>query len=439
MKKLSVFLTALLFVTMLLSGCSVENTNNNSMYAESTSNNSSTSRQENTSQNKSTLPANDNIIAGNHTLSETSTSTQPNTAAIKIETQKEFRGIWLAIYELSPSRKSMTEKEYRKKIDSIMENLLTIGVTDVFAQVRANCDSIYPSNYFKPYSPFEKDGSLIFDALKIIVSSAHDHGIKIHAWINPYRISAKDGVRDDDKIFNSVGKSDIYTSGNKAYLKPVSDNAKKLVLNGVREILTYGVDGIHIDDYFYPTGDKKIDADEYSAYKNAGGSLPLDDWRRSNVSSLVSSIYSLVKSSDSNRIFSISPGGDIEKNCNNLYADVKLWCSTPGYTDMIIPQIYFGFENDHQPFKRCLDSWKSIVTCDNVKLAVGLAAYKADSQDDYAGKGKNEWKQSNDIIKRQVEYLREKNCNGFVLFSYHYVFVDNNLINSEMQNLKTVL
>lgn len=440
MKKfLSVFLL-LAAVILPLSGCGEKFTSDNNLYAPSVSVSEPGSSVQAPTESRPTVPANDSVIASRAvgTAAYTSPSSAVSVTAPN-EAEKEFRGMWIAIYELSPNNTSISEKEYKAKIDRMMENLTTVGVTDVFAQVRANCDSIYPSKYFKNYYAFEKNGRLIFDALKIIVSSAHEHNIKLHAWINPYRISAKDGVADNDPIFRSVKKSDVYISGKRAHLKPVSENAKKLVLNGIRELLTYDVDGIHIDDYFYPTTDEKIDKDEYKSYKSAGGALSLPDWRRANVSSLVSSIYSLVKASGGNRIFSISPGGDIDKNQNYLYADVKLWGSASGYADMIIPQIYFGFENERQPFKRCLDGWKKIVTCPDVKLAVGLAAYKADSHDEYAGSGENEWKQNSDIIKREVEYLREKKCVGFVLFSYHYVFVDNNLINTEMQNLKSVL
>lgn len=440
MKKFLSLVSLLITAALLLTGCGGKNTGDNNSYAPSVSVVEPSSSVQTPSESRATVPANDNIVASD--ALGTAVYSSPPTSVSTVQPQKdekEFRGMWIAIYELSPKNTSISEAEYKAKIDKMMENLMTLGITDVFAQVRANCDSIYPSKYFKNYYAFERDGKLIFDALKIIVSSAHGHGIKIHAWINPYRISAKDSVSDNDPIFRSVKKSDVYISGKRAHLKPVSENAKRLVLNGVREILAYDVDGIHIDDYFYPTTDEKIDKEEYKSYKSSGGSLSLSDWRRANVSSLVSSLYSLVKSSGGNRIFSISPGGDIDKNQNYLYADVKLWCSTPGYADMIIPQIYFGFENERQPFKRCLDGWEKIRTCDGVKLAVGLAPYKANCHDEYAGSGENEWKQNSDIIKREVEYIRTKKCVGFALFSYHHVFVDNNLINTEMQNLKSVL
>lgn len=382
-----------------------------------------------------TLPASDSVIAASPLpSSETSSPVQENEK--ENQTASEFRAVWLAIYEIAPDFSNTTEEKYKEQIDAVMKNLLAFSTTDIFLQVRANCDSIYPSSYFKPNSAFEKNGRLYFDALKIITDCAHENGIKLHAWINPYRISATDGVDDSDPIFKFVDKSDIYTSGKKAYLKPVSDKARRLVLDGIREILSYDIDGIHIDDYFYPTDEKEIDKDEYSAYVSSGGTLSLSDWRKANVSSLVASIYSLVKSSGTNRIFSISPAGDIDKNKNTLYADVELWCSREGYTDMIIPQIYYGFENDAQPFEKCLDRWVEAVKCDSVRLVVGLSVYKSGQEDTYAGSGRDEWKNNSDIIKRQVEYLREKGCAGYSLFSYHHLLSENT--QSEMKNLSSL-
>lgn len=424
----------LILILALLSGCAFEkdkNATTDSPYYPSES--VSVSVPETTSDTtRETVPANDNIIASMQG------ATEPTAPPIQIESgnnNSEIHGVWLTIYEIQPKSKSMSESEYKTQIDAMTEKLKKISATDIFVQVRANCDSIYPSEYFKVYTPFEKNGEIIFDALKIIISSAHERDIKVHAWLNPYRISATDGASDDDPIFKSVQKDDIYKEGKKAYLKPSSENARKLVLNGVRELFEYDIDGVHIDDYFYPTDSEDIDENEYESYQNSGGTLSLGDWRRANVNSLISSMYALTKSSGTNKIFSISPGGDIDKDRDSLYADVELWCSSPGYTDMIIPQIYFGFENETQPYKKCLDRWASIVKTDSVKLVIGLAIYKAGQEDEYAGSGKDEWKNNSDIIKREVEYLREKNCDGYALFSYRHIFSDSQAVKSEIEGL----
>lgn len=351
---------------------------------------------------------------------------------------EEFRGLWMAIYELAPENSD--KEKYALKLEKMMKNTSQFGFTDIFVQVRANCDAIYKSEIFPPCYLYSKDGKLFFDALSMICDTAHKYSLKVHAWINPYRICA-DSDKQPVNIPAGVDESSVYNSGKSYYLDPCSSQAYNAVISGVREILEgYNVDGIHIDDYFYPTQSEEIDKNEYDAYLKSGGTLSLAQFRRNSVSSLVSSIYSLVKSKNANIMFSVSPSADIKKNTNMLYADVELWSSREGYCDMIIPQIYFGFENENMPFKSTYDGWRALTDKSKVRLCAGLAIYKSGKEDGYAGeKGKDEWKNNSDIIKRQVEYLRENRADGFCIFSYNYVFGDNNLTNKEKNNLKSVL
>ena len=99
-----------------------------------------------------------------------------------------------------------------------------------------------------------------------------------------------------------------------------------------------------MDDYFYPTVDEGIDVDLYTNYRNEGGELSLDDWRRENVNTFISGLYSSVKSIKQDVKVVISPAGDIEKNYSMLYADVLKWCSQGGYADIIMPQLYYGLK-----------------------------------------------------------------------------------------------
>ena len=348
----------------------------------------------------------------------------------------EVIGIWLPIYELSGNSK--TESQFKERAQAIIENCESISVTDIFLQVRANCDSIYPSALFPPSFYFSSNGKLRFDALEIFLSAAHKKNIRVHAWINPYRLCSD--FFKENTTPEIIRKEDIIKAGNGKYLDPASQRVNKLVLSGIREILeNYEVDGVHIDDYFYPSTDEKIDENEYKDYLKNGGTLSLGEFRRNNVSGLVSSIFSLVKTYGNSKIFSISPSADIDKNTNKLYADVKLWCSQDGYADWIIPQIYFGFENSSMPFEKCLESWKKLTKDSNVRLLTGLAVYKAGQEDQYAGGGKNEWLENDDIIAREIEHLRKNDISGFILFSYNYVFGNKNFTKYEVQNLKNVI
>lgn len=370
---------------------------------------------------------------------ETATELTTNEQSKNEEQKGELIGIWIPIYEIAPES-NMTGEEYADKVSAMFTKIVEFKITDVFLQVRANCDSIYPSAYFSPSAKYCYNGELRFDALEIIMQKAHEHNLKIHAWINPYRISGTGEYDGENVIFNYLSEDDIKKSAKYVYIKPSSNAGRRLVLEGVREILeNYDVDGIHIDDYFYPTTDENFDKKEYDEYISKGGRLKLADWRRENVNILVSSIYSVVKNCDESILFSISPCGDADKNYASYYADVETWCKCEGFTDIIIPQIYYGFDNSIQPFEKCLTNWKRLTESSKVKLVIGLAVYKAGQEDKYAGEGKNEWMDNDDIIKRQVERVRADDLDGFAFFSYNYIFSNSNFKNNEIINLKEVL
>lgn len=197
-----------------------------------------------------------------------------------------------------------------------------------------------------------------------------------------------------------------------------------------------------MDDYFYPTVDEGIDVDLYTNYRNEGGELSLDDWRRENVNTFISGLYSSVKSIKQDVKVVISPAGDIEKNYSMLYADVLKWCSQGGYADIIMPQLYYGFKNSSKPFLKMLNLWSEAVKSGNVKLCIGLAYYKSGKTDDNAGDGINEWCENGNICSEEIRYSRRKdNYCGFSVYSYSYLFAENKSENAEKEylNIKNVL
>lgn len=326
-----------------------------------------------------------------------------------------FFGVWITAAEIAYDRDS--EASYAEKIAALLEKLRSREVTDIFVQVRPDCDALYPSDIF-PVSRYTS--ALSFDPFAVICEKAKQSGLKIHAWINPYRVSTSCrepvGLPKGSPAF-ALYKEDeasllILPSG--IYLNPASVAAQKLILDGIREILRrYPVDGIHTDDYFYPPDTGNADAASYEAYARAGGELTLEDWRRENVNALVSGIYSAVKS-EGNLLYSVSPSADVEKCRDILFADVERWCAEDGFCDLLIPQIYFGFENSFLPFEKCLSRWLSM--CGSERLAPGLALYKQGKTDVYAGDGADEWINDPDVIEKQQALCRENGC-GFCLFS----------------------
>ena len=380
------------------------------------------------------------------TAAKTTTTTKKQTTTAAAS-QKEIRGVWLSYLEF-PSAKGKSESQYRKEANNIFSSLAGFGINTVFLHARAFSDAFYLSDIFptSKYVAGTQGAALSFDPFKIMLESAKSYGLEVHAWINPFRVSSS---ADITTLSKSNPARKIYEAGNEdsqvcilsngIYYNPASLKAQQLVLDGIKEILAnYAVAGIHIDDYFYPSTDKSIDSAQYEAYTASGGKSSLAQWRISTINAFVSAAYSAVKSYGQNKIFSISPAADIEKNRNQLYADVKVWLANEGYADWIIPQIYYGFENSSLPFDKTADKWNSLKRHKNVKLICGLAAYKCGTQDAYAGNGKSEWLNNSDILLRQTIYIETHGSyNGIAFFSCNNIInPSNTTMKAEIQGVK---
>ena len=338
-----------------------------------------------------------------------------------------FSGVWVTYSELSVKGKSYTEESYREYISRLFDSFCNKNINNVFLHIRPFCDALYFSEFFETseYASGKRGKRAEFDILSICIDEGRKRNLRIHAWINPYRVMSvykenylADGVL---KTLYEENENTVCRISGGLYLNPASEKAQKLIVDGIREILqNYDVDGIHFDDYFYPPNCGDFDKTDYEAYRKKGGRLSLSDFRCENVNNLLSLSYSTVKSFGKDLVFSVSPSGDIKKNYEELYADVSLWCKG-GYCDMIIPQLYYGFENEKKPFEEVLDEWLSLSDFCNVKLSVGLALYKCNKEDEFAGKGRNEWLKNDDVIKRQTELLEEKEVFGTVYFSSSFL------------------
>lgn len=351
---------------------------------------------------------------------------------------EEWKAVWISYYELGC--KDMSQKEFENKVDSMYNNVVQYGFNTVIVHVRAFADAIYPSKLF-PFAAncLKSDGSAPdYDPLDILVSSAHTHGLRFEAWVNPFRISLKAqnlAELGDSPAFLLGGDSILFCSRG-AYFNPASEEARGLILDGIREILAYPVDGIHFDDYFYPTSEPSFDAGSFAAYQESGGKLPLEDWRRTNVDALVSSTYRVVKAKGEALRFGISPAASISRNRDGYFADVQKWCQTEGYLDYICPQVYFGFQHPTMAFEACCKQWEELCTAD-VDVYFGLAGYKLGTMEEafpVDSPARTEWASPGDLIKRQVEYCRSlPKYEGYAVFSYQSIINQNNIV--EFENL----
>lgn len=356
-----------------------------------------------------------------------------NTEVAIVENSKkneEMRAIWLTYSEIGEIVKDKNEKEYRESLSEFFSNLALGKINTVFYQVRAFCDALYKSNIFPLSKYISSNGEeLHYDPFSIFIELSNEYDINVHAWVNPFRISYSSDYKtlpENSPAISlyKVNKNNLIVCDKGIYLNPACENARELVVNGVREIIEkYDVDGIHFDDYFYPESDNLNDKTNYDEYKKQGGTLTISQWRCENVTSLIGSLYSLLKNENPNLLFGVSPAGSIEKCTNVYFADVKKWCSEVGYIDYVIPQIYYGFENSNISFLQCAADWENIVDVENVKLICGLAVYKCGQLDENAGNGKYEWIDNGDILFKQCKYISQSNlwC-GFSYFSYSYCF-----------------
>ncbi len=361
--------------------------------------------------------------------------------------QKELRGIWISCYD-HISAENKTKEQYRDLTDKMFKRIKDCGLNTAFIHLRAFSDAFYQSDIF-PYSSLiagKEGASLPFDPFEIMLESAEQYGISVHGWINPFRISASTDIsrlsskNPAKKILDSGNlDGEICILSNGIYYNPSCTSNHKLIIDGIREIINkYDIDGIHIDDYFYPSTSETVDKKQFAEYKSNAGTMSLDDWRRNCVNAFVSSLYSAVKAVNSSLTVSISPAGRLDENYESNYADCELWLSHSGYADLIIPQIYFGFEHETLAFKPLLDKWSSLARASSVKLACGIAAHKCSAVDKYAGTGSDEWETNSDILSRQVSAIRKNdNYCGFAVFSYQDL--NRSDCKSEIDNLKNTI
>lgn len=325
-------------------------------------------------------------------------------------------GIWYPYMDYESYMYGKTADEFRSSVHTMYEQAKEQSVNTIYVHVRPCGDAYYRSSVFPAGTYLNGD----YDPLQIMIEEAHGLGLSVHAWINPLRCQTVEQMitLPDDYIVKQWAEtrtgSLVGIVNGRYYLNPAYSEVIDLICQGVDEIVrNYDVDGIHIDDYFYPTTSPDFDRNAFEV----SGCTDLSQWRLENCSRLVHSIYESVKRVDSNILFGISPQGNIDANYSTQYADVKLWASSVGYCDYIVPQIYFGFENETCPFADTLAAWESLVTNENISLVIGLAAYKQGSEDKWAGAaGEQEWIENPDVIQRQIGLVKSSSADGYALY-----------------------
>lgn len=345
----------------------------------------------------------------------------------------EVRAIWLSYLDLQSIFMLDSETSYREALSEIITTSQSLGLNTIMYQVRPFGDALYPSEFFPSSYIVTGSGNegkeMLYDPFGIAVEMAQENGLRIEAWINPYRIRTSTSVEplmaggNADVWLNDGSRRALQASDGTLVYNPSNEEVRELILAGVKEIIdAYPIDGIHFDDYFYPTSELSFDEIEYLGFLHDNDALSHDEWRRVNVNSLIAQVYEVVQMAERPIVFGISPYGDIDANYNQLYADVSLWASEPGYVDYLIPQIYFGFMHDQYPYSEILEEWYAL-SDGQVKIMPGIAVYKVGREDKWAGEGQTEWIESEDILAQMIIDARSnEGYAGFALFRYDSVF-----------------
>jgi uncharacterized lipoprotein YddW (UPF0748 family) len=385
---------------------------------------------------KNKLKANEN--KNESEISKTQTETKTNDKDALVENfsnsldnnlENETRAVWVTFMSLDMKDTRKDEEAFIQKINNMVKEIKENKLNTVFMHVRSHSDSLYPSKIY-PWSEILTDTQGKdpgYDPLRIMIEICHNNGLKIHAWLNPFRVRLGNIPKSVSKEHpfciwqkstdKELEDACVEISDREKFFNPASAKVRKLVIDGVKEIVTnYQVDGIHIDDYFYPTEKKDYDKTCYNRYtekiKAPNKPLSIEEFRRANINSLVSEIYTVIKFHNPNIKFGVSPTCNIDYD-ETTGADVISWTQNYGYIDYICPEVYMNFNNPKFPYEKTVQNWKNLIKCKNLELYIGLGVYKAGSNLD-----NGTWKNENNILAKEIKCGREIGCNGFALYSF---------------------
>jgi uncharacterized lipoprotein YddW (UPF0748 family) len=310
---------------------------------------------------------------------------------------REFRAAWVStVANIDwPSRPDLTVAQQKAEIDAILERAQATHLNAIILQVRPSADAIYPSK-IEPWTEYltgeqGKAPVPFYDPLKTWIDGAHARGLELHAWFNPYRVrhtSAKSKPSADH--ISQRAPELVKTYGKFLWMDPGEPQAVQQTLDVMLDVVRrYDVDGVHIDDYFYPypipletngatadnglvNGGSKAELDfpdepSWNRYVTGGGKLVRADWRRENVNGLVERIYTGVHKEKPWVKVGISPFGLPRPDrrpagivgfsqYDKLYADAELWFNR-GWVDYFTPQLYWPASQAGQSFPVLLDYW----------------------------------------------------------------------------------
>lgn len=349
---------------------------------------------------------------------------------------EEVRGVWIAsVYNINfPSSPDLSEKELKRELENIVDKVLSYNMNTVFFQVHPASDALYRSDIFPVSQYLYSDGILHFDPLEYMVKLCREKDIALYAWINPLRVSVISSETEEDAIEvlpkGSPGKDNdltVFYGDGRLYLDCGVKAVRDLVCETVKEItLSYDVDGIVFDDYFYPYPVNDDNGNPYvfndtGSYAASGSTLPIDDWRRENVNQMIKQCYTEIKSIDPDIQFGVAPFGIWRNNdgvnggsaTNGMEAYSELYCDAVSwikgkYIDFISPQLYWKCDSASAPFNELISFWSKIADGTGVDVIVSHGVYQYETWDSPEGE-----------LNMQIELARDHiSYKGSMLYGY---------------------
>lgn len=295
--------------------------------------------------------------------------------------QREFRAAWVAsVANINwPSKPGLSTQQQQDEAIALLDMLKKNNFNAVIFQVRPQADAFYKSN-LEPWSYFltgvqGQAPNPYYDPLEFWVNAAHERGLEIHVWLNPYRAHhIAGGAVSDQSVVKKHPELVVHLKQGYWWFDPSKKGTQDLASAVVNDLVKrYDIDGIHFDDYFYPYeeyngGNDFPDAESYADYQKKGGKLGKSDWRRAGVNAFVKRIYKEIKAEKKHVKLGISPFGiwrpgypesiaGMDQH-EKLYADAKLWLNK-GWIDYYMPQLYWKINPIAQSFPVLLGWWNA--------------------------------------------------------------------------------
>ena len=294
---------------------------------------------------------------------------------------REFRGLWVATYlNLDwPSRPGLDATQQKAELTAILDRAVLLHLNAILLQVRPCCDALYDSK-IEPWSAFltGKMGLApkpYYDPLAFAVAECHQRGLELHAWFNPFRVRSRDDKTPAARNFvTNTHPELVRAAGDVLMLDPSDPRSRGYSLGVIMDVVhRYDIDGVHLDDYFYPypvKGYKPADFPDdaqWQRYQRAGGRLSRGDWRRDNINIFVQLVYASVKKEKPWVKFGISPFGIWRPghpagvtagldSYDALFADSQAWLAN-GWVDYLSPQLYWPTGEKEHSFSALLQWW----------------------------------------------------------------------------------